>query len=55
MEIALCFLSSLQVWKESILLHLGCLDLDYALRKEEPPVPTAASTPAEIALYERWE
>ncbi|KAF7838710.1 Retrovirus-related Pol polyprotein from transposon TNT 1-94 [Senna tora] len=44
-----------KVWKESILLHLGCLDLDYALRKEEPPVLTAASTPAEIALYERWE
>ncbi|KAF7831342.1 Transmembrane protein [Senna tora] len=44
-----------KVWKELILLHLGCLDLDYALRKEEPPVPTTASTPAEIALYERWE
>ncbi|KAF7812734.1 putative RNA-directed DNA polymerase [Senna tora] len=33
-----------KVWKESILLHLGCLDLDYALRKEEPPVPTAATS-----------
>jgi len=44
-----------KAWKESILLHLGCLDLDYALRQEEPHVTTNASTPAEIAMYERWE
>ncbi|KAF7839021.1 Retrovirus-related Pol polyprotein from transposon TNT 1-94 [Senna tora] len=89
MEIALCFLSSLQVelvvrnschcmtciatsslsfgetfekiflsgdnckvWKESVLLNLGCLNLDYALHKEEPLVPTAANTLAEIAFLD---
>ena len=44
-----------KAWKEKILLHLGCMDLDYALRKEEPLAPTVSSTPTEIALYERWE
>ncbi|XP_021301086.1 uncharacterized protein LOC110429389 [Herrania umbratica] len=42
-------------WKESVLLHLECLDLDYALRKDEPTVPVSTSTLAEIALYERLE
>lgn len=41
--------------REAVLLHLGCIDLDYALRKEEPPTPTDTSSQAEIALYERWE
>ncbi|CAH9111693.1 unnamed protein product [Cuscuta europaea] len=31
------------------------MDIDYAIRKDEPPVINAQSTPAEIALYERWE
>ncbi|XP_072064284.1 uncharacterized protein [Arachis hypogaea] len=42
-------------WKDKILFHLGCADLDYALRREEPPTPTDASSQAEVALYERWE
>ena len=42
-------------WKELILLQLGCMDLDYAIRKDEPPIPTDNSTPSAIALYERWE
>ncbi|XP_016206829.1 uncharacterized protein LOC107647239 [Arachis ipaensis] len=38
-------------------VHLlsGCADLDYALRREEPPTPTDASSRAEVSLYERWE
>ncbi|CAH9102270.1 unnamed protein product [Cuscuta epithymum] len=31
------------------------MDIDYAIRKDEPPAINAQSTPAEIALYERWE
>ena len=31
------------------------MDLDYAIRKDKPPVPTDNSTPSAIALYERWE
>ena len=42
-------------WREKILLHLGYMDLDYALRKDEPPVPTESSTESENLLYERWE
>ncbi|XP_016191844.1 uncharacterized protein LOC107632691 [Arachis ipaensis] len=42
-------------WKDKILFHLGCADLDYALRREEPPAPTDASSKAKVALYEWWE
>ena len=31
------------------------MDIDYAIRKDEPPAVTEQSTPAEVALYERWE
>ena len=44
-----------KVWKERILLHLGWMDIDYAIRKDEPPAVTEESTLGEIALYERWE
>uniref|UniRef100_A0A2N9I7Q6 Retrovirus-related Pol polyprotein from transposon TNT 1-94 n=1 Tax=Fagus sylvatica TaxID=28930 RepID=A0A2N9I7Q6_FAGSY len=44
-----------KIWKERILLHLGWMDIDYAIRKDEPPAPTDTSTAADIALYERWE
>ncbi|KAL4376734.1 hypothetical protein GQ457_02G021410 [Hibiscus cannabinus] len=41
-------------WKESILLQLGCLDIDYAIRKSEPSV-TDNINQADLALYEKWE
>ena len=44
-----------KVWKERILLHLGWMDIDYAIRKDEPPALTKTSTAADITLYERWE
>ncbi|XP_068636023.1 uncharacterized protein [Aristolochia californica] len=31
------------------------MDIDYAIRKDEPPAITKTSTSAEIALYEQWE
>ncbi|XP_068639500.1 uncharacterized protein [Aristolochia californica] len=31
------------------------MDIDYAIRKDEPPVITDTSTTAAITLYERWE
>ena len=31
------------------------MDIDYAIRKSEPPEVTKESTPTEVALYERWE
>lgn len=44
-----------KVWKERILLHLEWMDIDYAIRKDEPPTITYESTPVVITLYERWE
>ncbi|XP_072953437.1 uncharacterized protein [Typha angustifolia] len=44
-----------KVWKERVLLHLGWMDIDYAIRKDEPPAITTTSSSADIALYERWE
>ena len=43
-----------KVWKERILLHLGCMDIDYAIRKDKPTI-TDVSTTIEKALYEQWE
>ena len=42
-------------WKERILLHLGYMDIDYTIRKLEPPEGKEESTPVEVALFERWE
>ncbi|XP_059438548.1 uncharacterized protein LOC132171279 [Corylus avellana] len=42
-------------WKDKILLTLGCTDLDFALRVEEPPVPTETSSLVEKTTYEKWE
>ena len=43
-----------KVWKERIILQLGCIDIDYAIRKDEP-VLIEPSTPAQVALHECWE
>ena len=42
-------------WKDAVLLHLGLLELDFALLNKEPPAVTEASTDVAKALYERWE
>ncbi|KAH7514294.1 hypothetical protein FEM48_Zijuj11G0073300 [Ziziphus jujuba var. spinosa] len=34
-----------KVWKERILLHLGWMDIDYAIRKDEHPKIIETSTP----------
>ena len=44
-----------KIWIERVLLHLGYMDIDYAIQKDEPPQATDTSTSAAIALYERWE
>ena len=44
-----------KIWRERVLLHLGYMDIDYAIQKDEPPKVTDASTSVEIVLYERWE
>ncbi|KAJ8636237.1 hypothetical protein MRB53_010504 [Persea americana] len=44
-----------KVWKERVLLHLGWMDIDYTIRKDEPPALTNTSTAVDMTLYERWE
>ena len=44
-----------KIWKEKVLLQLGCMDIDYAIRKDEPHKIIYTNTPDEILLYECWE
>ena len=40
-------------WKEHVNIVLGCMDLDFALRVDEPPKPTEFSTADQKANYEK--
>ena len=42
-----------KVWKEIIILHLGYMDIDYTLRKLEPPEVKQEITLAEVTVCER--
>ncbi|KAF1876632.1 hypothetical protein Lal_00030045 [Lupinus albus] len=42
-------------WIENMEIVLGCMDLDYALRVEQPPPPLESSTSEERKDYEKWE
>jgi hypothetical protein len=42
-----------KIWKERVLLHLGWMDIDYAIRKDEPPTLIDTSIAADITLYEQ--
>ena len=44
-----------KIWKEKVLLQLGCMDIDYAIRKDEPHKIIYTNTLDEILLYECWE
>ena len=44
-----------KIWKERIFFHLGYMNINYAIRKSEPPEVTKDSTPAEVTLFELWE
>ena len=44
-----------KLWKKRILLHLGWMDIDYAIEKDGPPPLTTTSETTQISLYERWE
>lgn len=44
-----------KVWKKRVLLHLGWMDIDYAIMKDEPPTLTNTSTAVDITFYEQWE
>ena len=46
-----------KVWRErqreKVLLHLGGMDIDYAIRKDEPPGTIETCTPDFVDLYEK--
>ena len=42
-------------WKEHVIIVLGCMDLDYALREDRPPDLTSASTTEQRFAMEKWE
>ncbi|KAK6152751.1 hypothetical protein DH2020_012390 [Rehmannia glutinosa] len=44
-----------KIWKDRIVLYLGCMDIDYAIRKDEPLAIIENSIPDEVDLYEKWE
>ena len=44
-----------KVWKERVLLRLGWMDIDYAIRKEEPDPITKTSIAEVDCLYDKWE
>ena len=39
-----------KIWKEIILLQLGWMDIDYAIRKEGPPAIIDESSRADVAI-----
>ena len=42
-------------WKEHIIIVLGCMDLDYALREDRPTDLTGASTTEQRVAMKKWE
>lgn len=53
-------ITNFKSWKENVLLILGCMDLDYAIRKEQPPSLTDESSNTEKLNFEKlnfekWE
>ncbi|XP_061358310.1 uncharacterized protein LOC133302537 [Gastrolobium bilobum] len=47
--------SNYKKWKQDIEFALGIVDLDFALRQNEPRRPTDESTDSQRAHYARWE
>ncbi|KAJ3688525.1 hypothetical protein LUZ61_017689 [Rhynchospora tenuis] len=46
--------SNFKEWKENLLIVLGCLDLDYALREDKPSEIVAKSTQQHIQNVAQW-
>ena len=44
-----------KVWKEKIFLHLGWMDINCAIRKDEPDPITETNTIEAVCPYDKWE
>ena len=42
-------------WKEHVMIMLGCMDLDYALREDRPADLIDANIAKQMAAMEKWE
>ncbi|KAM1649269.1 hypothetical protein ACFX14_010564 [Malus domestica] len=42
-------------WRQDLEIVLGVMDMDLALRTEEPPLPADGSTSSQRSKYEKWE
>ena len=42
-------------WKKHVIIVLGCMDLDYALREDRPSDLTSASIVEQRSIMEKWE
>ncbi|XP_047335925.1 uncharacterized protein LOC124939497 [Impatiens glandulifera] len=47
--------SNFKDWKESILIVLGCMDIDFSFRMDEPTPTTDDSNSHDKRIYEKWE
>ncbi|XP_074305746.1 uncharacterized protein LOC141640966 [Silene latifolia] len=47
--------TNFRYWKENVMIVLGCMDLDLALRDERPTALTATSTSDAKRDMEKWE
>ncbi|KAM1124536.1 hypothetical protein ACFX11_040123 [Malus domestica] len=42
-------------WKQDLEILLGVMDMDLALRTEEPPMPNEGCTSSQRSKHEKWE
>ena len=54
-NIPMLYCTNFKKWKEHVIIVLGCIDLDYALREDHPENLTSASTIEQRATMEKWE
>ncbi len=47
--------SNFKDWKDNILIILGCMDLNYTLRVEQPASLTVESSLNDKKNFEKWE
>lgn len=43
-----------KIWEERVIFHLGCSNIDHAIRKDEPHI-VEIFTQTEIVLHDQWE
>ena len=47
--------TNIKEWKENVLIVLGCMDLDLALKIDQPASLTTESSSDDRKKFEKWE